>query len=264
MAKRMRIVITGAAGNLGSKLRAHLESTGEFDLVLTDLNGGGDPNIIEADLSDLAATWPSLLDGAEVVVHLAANASPSADWPSLQSANVDATLALYDSALNRGVRRIIFASTNQVLNGYRRAAGPIPSADLGLPTNFYGATKLVGERVGYLYAIRYGMSVINLRIGTVNRGDNPPPSCETLWDQWKWLSNDDFCRAIELAIKVRDVTFANVILTSHNAGAPWDIEETREVLGFIPADRTEPIPPRISDQIRSLSGRIKRLIFGFN
>lgn len=258
LAQVRRIVITGAAGNLGRKLRAHLEAAQEYDLVLTDLNNGGDPDVIEADLSDIDSGWADLLDGADVVVHLAANGSPSAQWPALQAANVDATLALYDSAASRGVRRVIFASSNRVMHGYRGIREPIASTLPECPTSFYGASKAVGERIGYLYATRHGMSVINLRIGMVDRGDNPPPRRSDLWTQWRWLSNDDFCRAVELAIKAQDVTYATLFLMSDNAGSPWDMDETRKVLGFIPADHSEPGPPPMAARIRRILGRIKR------
>jgi len=262
MAQRPRIVITGAAGNLGRKLRAHLEASGNYDLVLTDLDSGGDPDIVEADLSDTDSGWVDLLDGADVLVHLAANISSHAPWPALQAANVDATLALYDSAASRGLRRIVFASSNQVMGGYRGASEAITSTLPERPTNFYGASKAMGERIGRLYAKRHGMSVINLRIGTINRGDNPPPRRSELADQLKWLSNGDFCRAVELAIMAPDVTFANLFLMSDNAGSLWDLEETRTVLGFVPADRTEPRPPPISARIRRFLARIKNRIVG--
>jgi hypothetical protein len=106
------------------------------------------------------------------------------------------------------------------------------------------------------------MSVINLRIGIINRGDNPPSRRSELANQFKWLSNGDFCRAVELAIKAPDVTFANLFLMSDNAGSPWDIEETRTVLGYVPADRTEPRPPLISARIRRFLARIKRRFVG--
>lgn len=78
-----RILITGAAGNLGSKLRRHLESKPGYEFVLLDKSRADDAAIIVADLSSYAPSWTDRFSGVDTVVHLAAEASPWGAWSSL-------------------------------------------------------------------------------------------------------------------------------------------------------------------------------------
>lgn len=260
--RKKRVVITGAAGNLGGKLRAHLAAVGSYELVLTDLVGGGAPDILPADLSDLAGGWPDLLRGADVVVHLAGEPHQLAEWGSLQTANIDATLALFDAAARHGVQCVIYASTNMVMDGYRSTNTRITSSLPERPTTLYAASKLVGERIGRIFSDRHGLSVINLRIGIIRSGTNPPPLDLGVWDQRKWLSNGDFCRAVERAIEANGVSFATLNLMSDNEGMIWDLEEARQTIGFVPADRSTPAQPPPWRRVRLFLRRVKRRIRG--
>ena len=88
-----RVVITGAAGNLGSKLRRHLQNREDLELVLLDLRGDPGSGIVEADLAEPDPRWVGLFRPGDVVVHLAAEASPREErWQRLQARNVDAML----------------------------------------------------------------------------------------------------------------------------------------------------------------------------
>src|SRR5258708_23451294 len=78
MDMKLRIVLTGAAGNLGRKLRAHW--SGQHDVLGIDAQTGGDDGIVAADLTTDDRRWVSRLAGCDVVVHCAANGSPSHDW----------------------------------------------------------------------------------------------------------------------------------------------------------------------------------------
>ena len=78
------VLITGANGNLGRKLR---EAWGDaYDLILIDENNGDDPEILHADLADWNPAWVELFEGVDTVIHLAANPSEHASWESLRSA----------------------------------------------------------------------------------------------------------------------------------------------------------------------------------
>ena len=61
-----RIVITGAAGNLGRKIASHLESRDDYDLTLLDIDPGGDPEIVSADLSRSDDSWEQHFEGVDV------------------------------------------------------------------------------------------------------------------------------------------------------------------------------------------------------
>src|SRR5262245_1539206 len=112
MAETGTVLITGAAGNLGSKLRRHLE--GRHDLRLLALEPRGDPAILRADLARWEPRWVEQFRGVHAVVHLAADPTAHQTWPNLIGPNVDAVVNVFQAAVQTGVRRIVYASSNHV------------------------------------------------------------------------------------------------------------------------------------------------------
>lgn len=233
----MRILITGAAGNLGGKLRHHLE--GRYELVLLSRHSRGDEKIQEADLSLWQASWVRSFEKVDALVHLAANPDPNAPWRNLVKPNIDMLLNVYEAAVEHGVKRLVFASSNHVMSGYRGGAIPSLRSDTPPhPGNPYGATKLFGERIGKSFSERHGISSINVRIGWNQRGSKniPTPSMGD-WGRWMWLSDRDYCQLMECCIKAPEAPRWIIINgISNNAGSPWDLSEARRQVGYQPRD----------------------------
>ncbi len=231
------VLITGASGNLGRKLRDAWAD--RYDLILLDVDAAGDPEIIEADLSVWDESWIDLFDDADTVVHLAANPSDTTDWPDLVAPNLDALFNVFLAAATAGVDRLIFASSNHAMGGYRtREETPI-SVDLpARPGNAYGAAKLMGERLGVSLARVYGLSFVGLRIGWTQRGENRPETLPDDWSRGLWLSNADFVRlvtrAVEAELEPGEVAIVNGM--SRNTGTRWSLSEAADRIGFEPID----------------------------
>jgi NAD+ dependent glucose-6-phosphate dehydrogenase len=244
-----RIVITGAAGRIGCLLRAHLAQQGA-DLLLLDRDPGDAPPIVAADLARAEAGWAGLLAEGDALVHLAADPSPQADWASLEPNNLDATLNLLQAAATRRARRVVLASSVQAVLGRVGRAPRIGSDGPGAPVNLYGATKCVAERLGAHYARHFGLSVIALRIGWVQAGENRPgPHMGPIADQQLWLGNRDCCTGLVSAIRApAELRFGVFNLVSDNAGMPWDLDEGRRLLGWAPSERSQPVDPPGVDQ----------------
>lgn len=237
----VRVVITGAAGNLGGKIRAHLEALDGWELILLDAEPRGDAAIHAADLAVWDGAWVDRFRGIDGVLHLAADNRSSASWQSLEKHNVDALLNVLEASVAGGVRRFVFASSSFVLAGYRDRDEPL-TPDLNLrPETLYGVTKAMGERLCRHAAERHGLSVVCLRIGAVSAGDNDPRALGD--DGWRraWLSNRDWCQVAEKALSAPDLSFAVVNAMSDNAGMRWDLGETRRLLGYVPSDSWRPV-----------------------
>jgi uronate dehydrogenase len=252
MAERRTVVITGAAGNLGGKLRRHLQ--GRCDLRLLDREAGGDADVVAADLAQWDPAWVARFEGADAVVHLAADPTAQQAWPNLVAPNVDATIHVYQAAARAGVKRLVYASSNHVMGGYKD--DPVPARlTTDLPprpgaryvvngeqrdSSAYAATKLFGERLGKCYADSHSLSVIAVRIGWVRPGDNRAedvPLDRGDWFRLMWLSNRDYCQLMERCLSADpDLRFAVVNGMSANVGMRWDIEYTRLLLGYEPQD----------------------------
>jgi NAD(P)-dependent dehydrogenase (short-subunit alcohol dehydrogenase family) len=84
------VLITGAGGNIGTKLRAHFSSLG-WTLRLLDADARGDAAIQAADLAEWDDAWVTQFAGVDTVIHLAGNPSPAASWASALRLNIDLT-----------------------------------------------------------------------------------------------------------------------------------------------------------------------------
>jgi NAD+ dependent glucose-6-phosphate dehydrogenase len=233
-----KVLITGAAGNIGGKLAAHFGSTGQYDLVLVDVRAGD--GITAADLSVYDETWARLFSGVDTVVHLAGDPHGKASWDSVTRLNIRGTQNVLRAARAAKVRRVVFASTNQVMLGYRfrTEVNPVTTDLPPAPLSPYGISKLFGEEIGRAFSEETGISFIALRIGYFQRGENLPGPHMKIgeWGQSMWLSNRDMNHAIERAIEAEGVGFAIVNLVSDNPGMRWDLEHTRKTIGYAPRD----------------------------
>ncbi len=104
----------------------------------------------------------------------------------------------------------------------------------------YGSAKLFGERLGKCFADAHGLSVIAVRIGWVQVGENRPQDITPDRDTWfrlMWLSNRDYCHLMERCLLAELVVpFVVVNGMSANTGMRWDIGYTRRLLGYEPQD----------------------------
>ena len=255
MGNQTKVLITGACGNLGGKLSRHLRAQGSVSITLVDSKPARNQQVVVSDLSTYDESWVQLFRDQEVIVHLAGDPRPDAPWPSLQKHNVDAIINVYTAAVAHNVKRVVFASSCHVVFGYSEP-NLVNHESVPKPVNFYGVTKVFGERLGESYSKRHGLSVICLRIGTIRRDENVPNQ-DAYQRQRQWLSNRDFCQVAEKAMFVPDVKFATLFVTSNITNPLWDLSETRRVLDYQPKDSHIPVRP---SRIIRLKGRVKRVL----
>jgi NAD+ dependent glucose-6-phosphate dehydrogenase len=234
------VLVTGAAGNVGGKIAEHFRG-GPYTLRLLDLKEG--PGIVAADLGSYDPAWARTFDGVDTVVHLAGNPHGTASWAEVLHANIGGTHNVLRAAREAGVRRVVFASTNQVMLGYRFREGTVTTDMPPMPLSPYGISKLMNEQMGRLFAEETGISFIALRIGYFQPGENLPGPWMKIgvWGQQMWLSNRDMLHAVERSIEAEDVPFAVLNLVSDNPGMRWDLEHTRETIGYAPQDGHEAV-----------------------
>jgi UDP-glucose 4-epimerase len=249
------VVITGAAGNIGTKLRAHFATTG---WAVRGFDTSASPGVDAADLL-AEGPWTGTLAGADAVIHLAGHASQFCTWAQAQE-NMDMTANLLRAARREGARRVVFASSNWVMAGYRFAEGPITPDLAPHPVNAYGASKLAGERMGRDAAAQ-GLQFLAFRIGYNQRPPNVPGAHMDMgrWGQQMWLSDRDLCQAFERAVLAEDVGFAVLNLMSDNPGMRWDIAPTRRAIGYAPRDGWTAVVDATTSRAESLAARARQL-----
>ncbi len=252
----LRVLITGAAGNLGRKLHQDLRDRGSYELTLLDRTGALDSGVIGVDLSGDMAAWAHHFAGVHCVVHLAGDADPGATWPSLVANNVIATANVLAAALAGGVRKVVFASSLHTMGGHAGEATRIAPDMEARPVNRYAESKLIGESLARAFAEGYGLSAVCLRLGTVYRGDRRPNiGVDSIAWQQRWLSNADFCQACRCAIAFEQTGCFVLHITSANRGSAWDLSAAERTIGFVPKDGLTPVAPTMW---RRVLARIRR------
>jgi uronate dehydrogenase len=147
-----KVLLTGASGNMGRLLRVALPQHG-IDLRSA---GGRSPLVPHGDGEDLmhgdlrdAAVVDRLLAGVQTVVHLAGT-SVERPLPEIIDNNLVALHALYEGARRRGVRRIVFASSNHAF-GMHAADSRLALDAPYRPDTLYGLSKAWGELLARMY-----------------------------------------------------------------------------------------------------------------
>ncbi len=229
------VLVTGAAGRIGTMLRGGLPERGWalrcLDVVPIVETRPGEEHVV-ADVADLAAMVDAT-QGAEAVVHLA-GVSGESTWPAISRANVEGTYAVLEAARRAGVQRVVLASSNHA-TGYtpRPAAGLLREADAPpRPDTYYGVSKVAMEALGSLYADRYGMDVVCLRIGSAFAEPTSTRHLST------WLSPADTVSLVDAALRAPSPGFSVVWGVSDNTRRWWDLTAAR-ALGYEPADDAE-------------------------
>jgi|SRR5579883_1186396 len=176
-----RVLVTGSSGRIGREVVRALRA-GNWAVVGFDQTPPpADPpdEFVRGDLTDSAALARAVA-GAECVVHLAAapddvplpeeitGGPPGEDnfLPELVPANLVGPVGLLKAAVRAGVRRVILASSGQVIDGWLADATARVTADTpAAPRYLYACTKVFLEAVGRVFAKKYGTEVLAVRLG---------------------------------------------------------------------------------------------------
>jgi len=229
-----RILITGAAGGIGSGLRRTLAGVYPH-LRLSDLQpmapAGPGEACIPADIADLAAV-EALCDGIDGIIHLG-GISGEASWERILEANIVGTRNVLEAARRQGVRRVIMATSNHAVGFYRRDQTINHEVPVR-PDSRYGLSKAFGEAIGALYADRHGLGVLCVRIG--NYGDAPIDKRRLSI----WISPRDLTQLMRIGLEHPDIHYEIVYGVSDNARSWYDNSNAHR-LGYRPEDRSEPL-----------------------
>ena len=235
-----RIMITGAAGKIGSVLRNALRGSYPLIRVLDIAPLGAPENGEEVCATDIrdAAALEKAMAGIDCVVHLAGMAV-EAPWEQVLPLNIGGCYNVFEAVRRSGVKRIVFASSNHAI-GFHRRERFIHTDVVPRPDTRYGVSKVFGEALGRLYADKYGLSVACLRIGSFLTPDRPTDSRQLL----TWISHRDMVQLVRRCIDHPDYHFVIIYGVSNNLRSRWDNSNVK-FLGYRPEDDAEVFAPEI-------------------
>ena len=261
---RPRVLLTGATGYVAAQLLPAFRERYDLRLIdVRDTDGSGE-RVEGVEIADLLADENSALEplfsGVDAVVHCG-HVKPVGEDPRSQYAgerrNVDMMQRVLQLSLERGVRRVVAASTNQAAKWYERPyyAGlkdRVGPEDYPKPDSFYGWAKAAYEPLGFLYAcgsLGRKLEVVQIRIVVpreiyASRFEDEPPE-RYVRELAGYISERDlaqlFCKSVETP-GIEDeygVPFHIFYGVSDNARKFWSITNARRVVGYEPEDDSE-------------------------
>ena len=160
-----KLVLTGAAGRLGSYLREPLSKLAQ-EFVSTDIvddfgNTLSNERYIKADLASLAQ-MTDVLKGADMVIHFGA-IGDEAPFDAILESNIKGAYNVWEAAYQNGVRRVVYASSIHAV-GMHLKTDFIGTDAPHRPDTFYGLAKCFAEDLGSLYWDKRGVESVCMRI----------------------------------------------------------------------------------------------------
>jgi uronate dehydrogenase len=233
-----RLLITGAAGRLGSHLRHSLKphvATMRLSDIAAMAPAGDAEEVIACDLADKGGV-DRLVRGCDAIVHLGGipNEQP---FERIVETNIKGIVHLYEAARRHEVRRVVYASSNHVV-GFHRQDEVLDTACDRRPDGFYGLSKSFGEDVARLYFDRWGIESACLRIGSCF----PEPVDRRMLHTW--LSHRDLTELVRCCLAAPRLGFRILWGVSAHRDLWWH-DQANADLGFHPVDSSEPFRERL-------------------
>ncbi len=234
--KKKTILITGATGDVGTHLRRELAT--KYNIRASDLRPlkkVGKEAFARADISKMSDAL-RITKGVDAIVHLGGY-SVEGPWEGILHANIVGCYNVFEAARRNGVRRIIFPTSNHAVGFYKRST-TIDHRVYPKPDSRYGVSKVFGEALGSLYADKYGMEFLMIRIGNVN----PVPIDRRRLSIW--VSPRDIAQLVRIGVEHPGIRFEIVYGISGNTRAWYDNSNAYR-LGYKPKDNSESYAPEV-------------------
>ncbi|WP_026361191.1 NAD-dependent epimerase/dehydratase family protein [Amycolatopsis nigrescens] len=234
-----RVLITGAAGVVGTLMRPRLRREGRV-LRLLDLapqpaaEPGEAVELVTGSVTD-PAVMAEACAGVDALIHLGGHSRENS-WAEIAEVNINGTQTVLEAARAAGVPRVVLASSNHSV-GFRTVqeateTGGLPADSSPRPDTYYGVGKAVIESLGSLYHSRFGMDVVCVRIGSCFER---PPGVRGLST---WLSPDDGARLFEACLGAPSPGYRLIWGVSANTRRIYSLTEA-EALGYKALDDAE-------------------------
>jgi uronate dehydrogenase len=242
MARFNRLLITGAAGRLGSVLRQGLAPLADT-VRLSDRAdmgaAGANEELVPCELGDFDAVM-AMVDGCDAVVHFGA-APVERPWAEILESSIKGGYNVYEAARRHGVKRIVYASSIHAVGYVRREEGADTETD-HRPDGLYGVSKCFVEDLAKLYFHKFGIESACLRINSCFEKPTDRRHLAT------WLSFADLVHLVQRCLVAERIGFTvaygisdndEVFFSNHKAGH----------LGFRPQDTAEAFRQEVEAQV---------------
>lgn len=235
--KMKRVLLTGAAGTIGTALRNSLGSKYHFRCL--DIKPIDDEeDVVIANILDFDALL-NAMQGMQAVIHLAANPGFDRTWQDVYSNGIGGTYNVFEAARLAGVKKIIYASSTVVLGWKEMQLGKKVTPGMPIhPWSLYGVGKATGEMLAHHFVDTCHMSIICLRIGTFYI-DPPSPLSRQDDILRAWCSPEDLAQLVDRCLEKDGLGFQVFYGVSANKRRLWDIQNAKNLVGYRPKSNAE-------------------------
>lgn len=228
-----RILLTGAAGRLGTEMRRGLAPLTDV-LVCADMVEVKDLKDNEQslvfDLGDIDATIAATKD-VDAIVHMG-GAPLECPWQEVLDSNIRGSYHIFEGARQHGVKRVIYASSVHAI-GYHKLEDNVDCDVVGRPDSLYGVSKVFVEGLASLYFDKFGVESACIRIFS----SFPKPAERRML--WSWLSFDDCIRLVTACLTAPYLGATVTVGMSDNKVKPVNMRNAGHI-GYEPQDSAEP------------------------
>tara|TARA_B110000971_G_C19878022_1_gene439368 strand:+ start:65 stop:913 length:849 start_codon:yes stop_codon:yes gene_type:complete len=238
-----KILITGGSGLCGNVLYAGLSKYG-YNIKSCDIQTNLSPaakslnikrnqKIQKIDLRNMSQVLKAT-KGIDAVIHFGgiARHKPSEDkYKNIINHNIIGTYNVFEASRVNNVKRVIFASSAHVM-GFHDRRKKLDEKSLFRPDSHYGVSKCLGETLANLYADKFNIKSMNIRIGSVL----PKPTDKRFLSTW--ISYRDLVQLVNVGLKTKKLHCSSVYGVSKNKRSWWNNKNAYK-LGYKPKDNAE-------------------------
>lgn len=242
MKKRLKVLLLGATGRIGTGFREeyskHKDYQKKYELILgIHKSKCKDKKFKIRKVSlDSIENLKKAMKGIDIVVNLAANPSPNANFKELLKPNIIGTYNVFEAARQAKCLRVIFASSIFAVKGYGHGK-QVKSSDAPEPIGLYGASKVFGEALCYTFFSEYNISCIAIRIGAYTSNEKIGNVCFSRHDYDHVISQRDMAQLLhKTIIAPQKLKYAILSGISNNKKRDLDLKQTKKLVRYNPKD----------------------------
>jgi len=226
---RPRILLTGAAGKIGRLLTPLLRRS--YTLRLCDRSpmefALPEDEVEQGDLAEPEFARRAVA-GVEGVVHMAALVASRVSFEDTFNGNYRALLAVLEACRRLQVSRFVYASSHHIV-GLHSSSAILDEGARVAPDSFYGLSKAFGEGACALYAARFGIATLVIRIG------NADPEVADARRERLWISGRDLAQLVTIGLTHPELRYEIVYGVSRCTAPIFSLERAVR-LGYQPED----------------------------
>lgn len=227
-----RLLVTGAAGRVASGLIPLLRQ--RYKLRLLDRKpppqAAAEDEVLVADINRTGAAAEAVA-GCRGVLDLMCVHGEHLGFEDTLDANYRGLLALLQASAEGGVERVVYVSSLHIVGMHHREGFDLKQA-LVAPDGFYGLSKAFGEAACAMYAKRFGLRTLLLRLGNVD------PMVSDARRATMWISSADLAQLVTIGLEHPDIELELLSGTSRCADPVFEDPRAR-ALGYRPKDAAE-------------------------